>query len=212
MRTTFLQALLVFGLALLSGTLSREAQAQGTVSFNRDIRPILSNTCFGCHGPDDKARKADLRLDTEDGLFGDRGDHAVVVRGKPEQSEMIARITASEPAKRMPPRKSGKKLTPQEIDLIARWIKQGAPFARHWAYSKPIRPALPKVKDSNWPKILSTASSFPGWSAKAYGRLPKLIATPSFDDFLLISPACRPRSRRWTRSSTTAIPRPMRSS
>jgi mono/diheme cytochrome c family protein len=152
MRTTFLQALLVFGLALLSGTLSREAQAQGTVSFNRDIRPILSNTCFGCHGPDDKARKADLRLDTEDGLFGDRGDHAVVVRGKPEQSEMIARITASEPAKRMPPRKSGKKLTPQEIDLIARWIKQGAPFARHWAYSKPIRPALPKVKDSNWPK------------------------------------------------------------
>ena len=138
--------------ALLLGTLGGPARAQGTVSFNRDIRPILSNNCFKCHGPDDKERKADLRLDTEEGIFADLGGRTVVARGKPEQSELIARITTTDPAKRMPARKSGKKLTPQEIDLFVRWVKQGAPYARHWAYIKPVRPALPLVKDSSWPK------------------------------------------------------------
>src|SRR5712664_3500447 len=118
---------LVVGSALIGG----QAHAQGTVSFNREIRPILSNNCFKCHGPDDKERKADLRLDTEEGI------RAVVTRGKPDESELIGRITAPEPAKRMPPRKSGKKLAPQEVDMLIRWVKEGAPYSRHWAYTQP---------------------------------------------------------------------------
>ncbi|HEV3115546.1 MAG TPA: DUF1549 domain-containing protein, partial [Gemmataceae bacterium] len=138
--------LLSIGTALIMSCLSAQAGNQGTVSFNRDIRPILSNNCYQCHGPDDKQRKADLRLDTEEGIAG------VVTRGKPDESELIARITAADAAQRMPPRKTGKKLTAQEVELFTRWVKEGAPYSKHWAYVKPLRPALPQVKDRSWPK------------------------------------------------------------
>jgi hypothetical protein len=146
MRTGFL-------LPLLSGFLIPKVRADDAVSFNRDIRPILSNNCYQCHGPDEKERKADLRLDTEDGMFADLGGHAAIVRGKPDESALVRRVRGTEPGKAsMPPKKSGKKLTPQEIDLLARWVKQGAPYARHWSYVKPNRHALPTVKDGAWPK------------------------------------------------------------
>src|SRR5262249_35727301 len=122
------------------------------INFSRDIRPILSNYCFQCHGPDEKVRKADLRLDTEEGAFADLGGHAAIVRAKPEESELVRRITGAASGPSMPPRKTGKKLTPQEIDLLTRWVKQGAPYAGHWSYVKPIRPELPPVKDTSWPK------------------------------------------------------------
>ena len=166
MKSRFLQTTVIrLGVSgvLLLGLLAAEAQAQGTVSFNRDIRPILSNNCFQCHGPDDKERMAELRLDTQDGIF------AVVARGKPAESELIARITATEPGKRMPPRKAGKKLTPQEIDLLVRWVKQGADYKQHWSYIKPVRPALPHVKDLSWPKnaidtfLLARLEEKSGW-------------------------------------------------
>src|SRR5213596_1529626 len=81
-----------------------------TVDFNRDVRPILSNNCFACHGPDEKVRKGDLRLDTRDGATA-----GVVVPGKPEASELLRRVTAADPNELMPPTKTGKKLTPREI-------------------------------------------------------------------------------------------------
>jgi hypothetical protein len=156
MSRTILRTLVArMGLVLpfLSGIWLPAARSDDVVSFNRDIRPILSNNCYQCHGPDEKERKADLRLDTEDGMFADLGGHAAVVRGKPDESEMILRVRVAQPGKAsMPPKKSGKKLTAQEIDLLARWVRQGAPYARHWSYIKPNRPALPAVKDASWPK------------------------------------------------------------
>jgi hypothetical protein len=132
---------------ILAQTTSRSA-----IDFNRAIRPILSNNCFQCHGPDPKVRKAELRLDTEHGAFANLRGTDVIVRGKPAESELIRRISAVQPDKAMPPRKTGKKLTPQEIDLLTRWVKEGAPYARHWAYVKPSRPPLPGVKDASWGK------------------------------------------------------------
>jgi len=113
-----------------------EALAQ-PVDFNRDVRPILSNNCFACHGPDEKERKGDLRLDTRDGAM------AAVVPGNPAKSELVARVRSTEPGDVMPPAKSGKKLTPREIDVLDRWVKQGAAYAPHWAYVPPTRPPVP---------------------------------------------------------------------
>jgi hypothetical protein len=116
--------------------------APGPVEFNRDVRPILSNKCFACHGPDEKVRKADLRLDTRGGATA-----SVVVPGKPAESELLKRLTTTEPDEVMPPPKTGKKLTPREIDTLTRWVKDGAPYATHWAYVKPVRPPVPVVRN-----------------------------------------------------------------
>jgi hypothetical protein len=114
------------------------------IEFNRDIRPILSNKCFECHGPDSTHRKGKLRLDTDAGL-------KAIVAGKPHESEVFARITADDDT-RMPPRKTGKVLTKNEIELVRRWIEQGATYQLHWSFSPPRRPELPKIADSNWPR------------------------------------------------------------
>src|SRR5437588_8483669 len=84
------------------------------IEFNRDIRPILSDNCFACHGPDKNKRKADLRLDTEEGAFGDRGEVVIIVPGKPEQSELFRRISTTDEKLRMPKAKFGKKLSAQQ--------------------------------------------------------------------------------------------------
>ena len=133
---------------LLSSAVLRadEARPVGKVEFNRDIRPILSDTCYTCHGPAKSTRKADLRLDTEAGLFG------VVVPGKLRESELWQRITAAQSSKHMPPPKSGRKLTARQVELIRRWIEQGAKWQNHWAFISPQRPALPPVKDTAWPR------------------------------------------------------------
>jgi hypothetical protein len=129
-----------------------EPRPGGKVEFNRDIRPILSDTCYTCHGPAKSTRKAGLRLDTEDGLFADLGEGRVVAPGKPDQSELWRRVSAAEPSKRMPPPKSGRKLTARQVELIRRWIEQGAKWQNHWAFIPPQRPALPALKDARWPR------------------------------------------------------------
>jgi hypothetical protein len=121
-----------------------------TIDFNRDIRPILSDTCFQCHGPDKAKRKADLRLDTEEGVFADRGNHAALVPGEPAKSELFRRVTTEEETERMPPPRSGRRLTPRQIELLRRWIEQGAKWQKHWAFLTPERPALPRVKRAGW--------------------------------------------------------------
>ena len=113
--------------------------------FNRDIRPILSNNCFHCHGPDEKERKGGehgLRLDTAEGALEDLGGYKAVVPGKPDESELIKRLVATDDDELMPPRKSGKKLTERELGLLREWIKAGAPYAKHWAYEAPKRPVV----------------------------------------------------------------------
>jgi len=134
--------------------LAHGAESKGTaIDFARQIRPILSENCFRCHGPDVEERKAKLRLDTKEGAFGKlrRGGHAIVP-GNSANSELIARITAEEPSGRMPPAKTNKRLTPQQIDLLRQWIDQGAEWSEHWAFVPPRRPALPNVKQKDWPR------------------------------------------------------------
>jgi hypothetical protein len=109
--------------------------ADPTVDFNRDVRPILSDHCFKCHGPDEKERKAELRLDTRESAVGQE----VIVPGKSDQSELVRRITAQDPAQRMPPPSTGKRLTQSQIETLRRWIDQGAPYAKHWAFIPPKR-------------------------------------------------------------------------
>jgi hypothetical protein len=126
------------------------AEPPTAIEFNRDIRPILSDNCYPCHGPDKARRKADLRLDTEAGAFADRDGRPVIVRGQPAASELWQRISAADGKSRMPPPRSGRQLTPSQIDLVRRWIGQGAPWQKHWALIPPVRPLLPPVRNAAW--------------------------------------------------------------
>ncbi len=125
--------------------------AQTPPDFQREIRPILSNVCYKCHGPDPDERKGGmkgsggLRFDTEEGSRADLDGTHAIVPGHPEQSDLIARITSADPDELMPPPKSGKKLTPREIELLRQWIAAGAKYTKHWSYEKPVRPAVPKI-------------------------------------------------------------------
>lgn len=126
------------------------------IDFARDIKPILSNRCFRCHGPDADERKGGkdggLRLDQSAGATADLGGFAAIKPGKPEESELIKRITSTDPEELMPPKSAGKPLSPHEVEMISAWIKQGAHYTNHWSYIKPVRPELPAVKDAAWPK------------------------------------------------------------
>jgi mono/diheme cytochrome c family protein len=122
------------------------------VNFAREVRPILSDNCFACHGPDDRARKAGLRLDTKDGMFAAlAGDGRSVVPGKPDESDLVFRIESDDPELHMPPKKSGKQLTAEQVAVLRRWIEQGAPWSMHWAFDPPKRHEPPAVKDARWP-------------------------------------------------------------
>lgn len=146
-------AVVAFAALLIAGTTALSDPPQNKqIDFASNIRPILSNNCFACHGPDAKARKSGLRLDTESGALADLGGYAAITKGKPEASELIARITSTDADSRMPPIGTGKKLSATEIDLLTRWIKEGASYQAHWAYVSPKRPAPPKVSDASWPK------------------------------------------------------------
>jgi hypothetical protein len=130
---------------ILSGERSPEP-----VDFARDVRPILSDRCFICHGPDAASREADLRLDTRDGATRDLGGYAAVVPGDSEASELVQRIRASHVGERMPPRKSKLELSGAEIDVLVRWIDEGAEYQEHWAFQAPTRPDMPTVVDASW--------------------------------------------------------------
>ena len=121
-----------------------------TIEFNRDIRPILSDNCFSCHGPDKSKRVTSFRFDTGEGVFVDLGGRHAIVPGNPAGSEMLRRVTAAEESERMPPVRTGRKLTERQIELIRRWIEQGAKWQKHWALVPPARPALPKTRNTTW--------------------------------------------------------------
>jgi hypothetical protein len=125
--------------------------AAPSVDFNRDIRPIISDNCISCHGPDKEKRKAKLRLDEEASSRSELkdGKHAIVP-SHPEQSELIARITTTDEDDVMPPRKTNKKLTTAQIEKLRVWIASGGAYAKHWSLVKPERPELPTVKQKGW--------------------------------------------------------------
>jgi hypothetical protein len=139
------------GIVAIAGVPPARAAAPRSVEFNRDVRPILSNACFACHGPDSKLRKADLRLDQEKDAYADRGDGPrILVPGKPADSELYRRITSTDPSKRMPPRKAHKTLRPEQIDVLRVWIEQGAKYQGHWSLLAPRRAEITAVKDGKW--------------------------------------------------------------
>jgi hypothetical protein len=122
--------------------------AEERLQFNRDIRPILFDACISCHGPDSASRQADLRLDRREVAI----DAGAIVPNEPETSELIRRILSEDEAEVMPPPESKKVLTAEQKELLTRWVQEGAEYQPHWSLIPPHRPALPTVKDANWPK------------------------------------------------------------
>jgi len=128
-----------------------QVQAQNSDQVSpAKIRSILSENCFQCHGPDAKKRAADLRFDTKEGAFADLDGHKAIVPGDVKQSELITRITSTDADLQMPPAESGKKLTPEEIALLNRWIQEGAVWQDHWSFVTPKKTAAPAVKQTTW--------------------------------------------------------------
>ncbi len=133
--------------------LSHEKKLPGEVDYNFHVRPILSDNCFACHGPDVKARQANLRLDTEEGAFSALAEYEHTypfVKGKPEESLAFLKMTSTDTAEMMPPLGSNLKLNDYEIKIIEKWIRQGADYKPHWAFIPPEKPEIPLVQKEDW--------------------------------------------------------------
>ena len=130
---------LLFVLLILTVTFT--ASAAEPVHFSRDVLPVLSANCFACHGPDEHERQGELRLDLQADAKKLRKDQAAIVPGQPDQSLIIARMTSTDPDLVMPPPKSRKKVTPEQIDVIRRWISEGAKWERHWSFEPVVKPS-----------------------------------------------------------------------
>jgi mono/diheme cytochrome c family protein len=127
-------------------TLSTQGHADPaslSVDFQKQIRSILSDNCYHCHGPDEKTREADLRLDVKDAAFTTADGRSIIAPGKPDESELIRRILSTDPEEQMPPPKSGRKLSSAQIELLRDWVSQGAVWKDHWAFVPPVSPTLP---------------------------------------------------------------------
>jgi hypothetical protein len=142
-------AVSAMGLSLFSSAVD----AAGKVSFEAEMRPLLADHCFKCHGPDVRARKGRPGFDTlENATKPNRRGIAPIVPGKPDDSEMIRRVSSDDATYRMPPSEVSAALKPEEIATLRRWIAEGAVYEPHWAYVRPRRPGLPKAKDATWPR------------------------------------------------------------
>ncbi len=126
--------------------------AEKKLDFNRDIRPILSENCFQCHGFDEKARQAELRLDQSESAYADHDSGKPIVPGHPEQSELWRRITSDDESEQMPPPDSHRTLKPEQKLLLKRWIEQGAKYEKHWSFIPPVKATLPEIADKTWPR------------------------------------------------------------
>ncbi|MGI9517099.1 MAG: PSD1 and planctomycete cytochrome C domain-containing protein [Pirellulaceae bacterium] len=125
-----------------------QTTAYAQISFNQQIRPLLSRHCTVCHGPDESSREADLRLDQRSAAIADLGGYAAILPGDPDSSELIARISDTDDP--MPPEEHGHRLSDDEVELLRAWIREGAVYEQHWSFVKPQRPALPDVDNLQW--------------------------------------------------------------
>ncbi|MBL9206097.1 MAG: DUF1549 domain-containing protein, partial [Opitutaceae bacterium] len=137
---------------ILAVVLSVRAAEPAPLEFNRDIRPILSENCYYCHGQDANHREGKLRLDEFESATRDRGGYAAITPGNPDDSELIQRLLSNDEEERMPPAKSNKHVTPEQIALLRRWIAEGAVYQKHWAFTSPRRAPLPRVQAKDWPR------------------------------------------------------------
>ena len=144
---------LFFPLFFSAFPLFAEAETSaGGVDFEREIRPLLADRCFHCHGPDAEQREGDLRLDEQEGALADLGGYRAIVPGDVDASHLIERITADDPDERMPPPDSARKLSQEEIAKLKQWIAEGATWKAHWAFRPITSPPPPSVKEKNWPR------------------------------------------------------------
>jgi hypothetical protein len=154
----FLQRALAFivaGLLCCAASRAGEPRRTAPIDFAREIQPILSDNCYHCHGPDAGRRKAEFRLDTLDpkqGPFAPRDGYSILVPGKLDDSVLVMRITSDDPDVHMPPPASNRALTPQQVELVKRWVEQGAKWGKHWSLEVPRRPEVPVLKDGAWPR------------------------------------------------------------
>ena len=139
--------------SLFAVLMAASASAVEKVDFNRDVRPILSDKCFQCHGPDENTRESELRLDEQSSALSKlSSDVVAIVPHKPQESEVIQRVSSADPDLRMPPSDAGKQLSKIEIEVLTRWVSEGAEWGKHWSFVAPKRPPLPRVRDRNWPE------------------------------------------------------------
>lgn len=140
--------------SLLPALLGAATARAGDIDYNRDVRPILANHCFKCHGPDDSARQSELRLDLRDAAVGSDTVSSLpaIVAGSPDESEMIRRIFSDDADEQMPPPAANKPLSDEKKDVLKRWIAEGAEYRPHWAFVPPVEPVLPQVKLATWPR------------------------------------------------------------
>ncbi len=187
-RPGMMLAILAFGSAGFGFfTGAGGAEPGKKVDFNFQVRPILSDKCFNCHGPDARQRKAGLRLDTKEGAFGinKSGGHAVVP-GHLDDSDLVARITAEDESERMPPKSLGRSLSTEEIDLLKQWIEQGAEWKSHWSFLPPAAAPIPNVKNPGLgPKSARFVRPWPSGCRRADsgcgGYKERLIRRVTFD-------------------------------
>ncbi|HEX3147709.1 MAG TPA: PSD1 and planctomycete cytochrome C domain-containing protein [Gemmataceae bacterium] len=169
-------------LSCLLFALPLAAAEKAPVDYTREIRPILANSCLACHGPDEKARKAKLRLDVRDEAI-----KKAIVPGKSAESPLLVRVTSKDADEVMPPAHSKKPaITPQQAEVLKRWIDEGAKYDQHWAYVKPVRVAIPDVKNKTW--VRNAVDAFIAQGQEAHGFQPAaeadkitLIRRLSFD-------------------------------
>ena len=147
LRFVLIAILVSCGLA--GPTLAAEPQA---VDFTRQVLPLFADRCFACHGPDEKTREADLRLDLRASVFERDADSLLIVPGKSRESPLYERVASHDPDLQMPPPSATRQLNPKEVDLIRQWIDQGADWQEHWAFISPVRPEVPDVSDADWPR------------------------------------------------------------
>jgi hypothetical protein len=150
-----LRILPLVALFCVAFSVTREPQSladqSDAVDFGRDIRPILADKCYACHGPDAAQRKAGLRLDKAEAVLGERdGEQPIVKPGAPTESELWQRVASQDADIRMPPEDSGVQLTDAEIELLGRWIKEGGRWSQHWSFDSPRRSSIPSVEKASW--------------------------------------------------------------
>lgn len=155
---------------LLAATCS--ARAEEAIGYNRQIRPILAENCFACHGPDSASRKADLRLDKRDAAV----EMGAFVPGKPEESALLERINSTDESTVMPPAETHKKLTAEQKELLAKWIAAGAEYEPHWSLIPPARPVVPTVQNKAWARNPIDEFVLAGLEAAGLAPAPKPIA------------------------------------
>ena len=164
---------------LAPAAFAADALIPATIEFNRDVRPILADTCFRCHGFDKNTREADLRLDTREAAIAKIDGIFPIVPGKPEQSEAWKRITTKDEDDIMPPKKANRQLSDREKEVIRKWIGQGAEYQPHWAYIAPVKPDVAALVKAHAVPVASGAN--PATLCAVCDRLPILKTTASAD-------------------------------